>query len=106
MHFDLILLTNSKITNPLLSNFNYKLLDENHFLVNDYTLDNGISFDYIIVEKIEALKNIDILKDENSVICNYYYQTNIEHIFFVGKENNSKKEITEQINQILEYLSN
>ena len=106
MHFDLILLTKENYNNPLLSKFNYKLIDNGNYLIDEYTLDNGISFDYIILENLEALKNIDIMQDDNSVICNYYYQTSIDNIFYVGKENNSKKSICEQIDQILEYLIN
>lgn len=106
MHIDLILLTDKPITNLLLRNFNYKQLSTDHFLVNDYTLNNEISFDYIIIENQNCLKNINVLKDDDTVIVNCFFQTNLDHIFFVGKENKSNKTIDEQIDIILEFLYN
>ncbi|MCK9470743.1 MAG: hypothetical protein WC006_04605 [Bacilli bacterium] len=105
MHIDLILLTNEVVTNPLLKKFEFKQLPTNQVLKDTNNLENGISFDYIIVENQDSLKNLDILKDEDAIICNFFFQTNFENIFFIGKENKSKKSISEQISIILEYLS-
>lgn len=105
MHIDLILLTNEVVTNPLLNKFEFKQLSTNQVLKDTNNLESGISFDYIIVENQDSLKNLDILKDEDAIICNFFFQTNFENIFFIGKENKSKKSISEQISIILEYLS-
>ena len=104
MHFDLVILYNKEINNKVLENLNYKILSEDHYLIDDHNLNNNISFDYAIIYNKSALKNIDILEDEGSIICNFFFQTNIDHIFFIGKENNSKKTINEQVNIVLEFL--
>lgn len=105
MHYSLVIITDEQIKNPKLDTINYIILDETHYLVSDYLLNNNISFDFIIVSNINSLDNIQILKEDGNVICNFFLQTSSEHIFFIGKENNSKLTINEQINNIIDYLT-
>jgi len=106
MHYDLIILSNSKLNNPKINILNYKIYSDELFLVNNYTLNNEDNFDYIIVENPKSLKNIDILKDNTTIICNCFMQTSVDHIFFIGSENNSSFSISEQLDIVLDFLIN
>lgn len=104
MHYDLIILSNLELTNPKFKLLNYKTSSEDLFLVNNYELNNGDTFDYLITDNPSSLKNIDVLKDGNIIICNYFLQTSLDHIFYIGKENNSSLPKNEQLDLILDFL--
>ncbi|HHX00228.1 MAG TPA: hypothetical protein GX740_02855 [Acholeplasmataceae bacterium] len=105
MHIDLVIITDEKL-NIKTNNLNYQIFDSSHYLVDDYTLNTGITFDYLITSSLDALKHIDLLKDEDYIICNYFFQTSKEHIFFIGKENKSTKSIQEQLDTVIDFFNN
>jgi len=104
MHYQLIIISNDKYVNSSLNNIDYLYLDESHSLKDYYHTDNNLSFDYLIFKNLETINNLDILVDDDKVITNYYFQTNYDHIFAIGKINNSKLEENDQVNKILEFL--
>lgn len=105
MHYNLVIIANDNFDN-LLNNINmtYQVFDFNHFLINEYTLNNDVTFDYAILTDPKSFGSVDVLKDDNVIIVNYYFQTSKEHIFFIGKENKSNLDLRNQLEIILNYF--
>lgn len=106
MHYDLVIITSEKLEDQLLDKFNYLILDNNHFLINEYQTNNNIQFDYVIATNKNALKNMKlILNDDLQIITNYFFQTSEEHIFLIG-DNQSPKTLSAQFHHVLDFLVN
>ncbi|NLD26657.1 MAG: hypothetical protein GX661_04775 [Acholeplasmataceae bacterium] len=106
MHYDLLIISKENLKHPLLKEFAYSSLDPGHYLVNPYETDNHLSFDYLIFDDFNVVKNIDIMIDGGIIITNCYFQTNYEHLFALGKINGSTLPLSEQLQRILEFLLN
>lgn len=106
MHYDLVIITSEKLDNQLLKKFSYLILDDTHFLIDEYQTSNNIQFDYAIITNKNALKKLKlVLNDDQQVITNYFFQTSEEHIFLIGN-NQSKKSLSEQFDHVLDFLVN
>lgn len=104
MHYNLLIITNGVVPIHHLKHFNYLLLDEKTNLETNYLTCNGITFDYLIFSNITNLKNVDLLKENDFVITNMYFQTNYEHIFAIGPINHSHLPIETQWEIIIHFL--
>lgn len=103
MHYDIIIISKEFIEQNT-DNFNILILKQGK-LINENEIEGNITFDYLITDNLDSLTNIDILIEDNVVICNYFLQTSIDNIFYIGIENKSKKPITEQLKLIIEYIN-
>ena len=104
MHYDLIIISNLDLKNEIFENINYLILDDSHYLINPHLTNTNINFDYLIFSNIDSVKNLDLLTDNNFIITNSYFQTNLDHIFAIGKINNSQKSIDQQLVDIKDFL--
>lgn len=98
-YYDLIIITKSEIIinknyDCFITNQNFSLLDEHHLTINQTIYE----FNYLIFSKeIEAkYPNNLILLENNIPVTNYYYQTSLENIYYIHKEN-----INHIINEII-----
>lgn len=89
-YFDLIIITKNKITiqlpiDYLLINDDFILLDEHHIKINQQIYE----FNYLIYTADLQVKyeNINILLEENIPVVNFFYQTSIENIYYINKDN-------------------
>lgn len=105
MHYNLVIISNN-ILDDFLNNINmtYQIFNTNHYLIDEYTLNNNVTFDYAILTDPKSFGEIEVLKDDNVIIVNYYFQTSKEHIFFIGKENNSNLDLRKQLEIIMNYF--
>ena len=104
MHYDLIIISNLKINWDIFKDFNYLVIDENHYLTDFYQTNNNLSFDTLIFSNLNSIKNIELLTDNGQVITNNVFQTNFDHLFAIGSINGSQKSIYDQIVIIYEFL--
>lgn len=89
-YFDLIIITKHKIEIKL--NLDYKLIfedfsfiDEHHLKVNDTIFE----FNYLIYTKdlnVYYPSDNFILIEDDIPITNFFYQTSLEHIYYINKE--------------------
>lgn len=98
-YYDLIIITKSDIMikknyDYFITNQSFSLLDEHHLAINQTIYE----FNYLIFSKeieVEYPNNLILL--ENSIpVTNFYYQTSLENIYYINKEN-----INHIINEII-----
>jgi thioredoxin reductase len=106
MHYDLIIISDFQLEDTLLENLNYLHIDSKHYLLTPFETNNHLTFDYLIFSNLETIKELEILIDNHQVITNYYFQTNFDHLFAIGKINGSNFPLEIQLKRILEFLIN
>lgn len=80
---------------------NIKIIDSYHFSLKNEI----ITFDYLIIKdykKLENIKKLDCLIDDNVIITNYYLQSSLEHIFAL----NQNDDVTSQLQKIVNFILN
>ncbi len=98
-YYDLIIITKRKIIlnktyDCFITNKDFKLIDEHHLIINNIEYE----FNYLIYSyDINVTYNNLLLLDNDIPVTNFFYQTSLENIYYIHKEN-----INEVINEILE----
>ena len=76
------------------------IIDTNSLKHNNETL----YFDYLIIDDLTLVSNLKIRLEHKKALTNYYLETSIERIFAIGKANNSNRDISEELESVLEYI--
>lgn len=100
MHYDLIIVTKLQLDTTILQGINYCLLTEAKVKENCV---NDFSYDYLIIDQIYP--ELNVLTENGKIITNENLETSMENVFAIGSINNSYKDINEQLQIIIEYLS-
>jgi hypothetical protein len=75
-------------------------LDLNHFSDGQQVFE----FDYLVIGDIRLINNpdeLELLRDGDEFVTNFYYQTNIEHIFAIHEE-----KANEGLHKIVNFILN
>ena len=91
MHYDLLIITNAPIPTHLFTNINFLVVGEEQILVSPYATNHKLTFDYLIFSNPQTVAKIDLLRDNTTIITNYYLQTSLSHIFAIGDCNQSSR---------------
>lgn len=100
MYYNLIICSKEK---PIINkNYDYIWINEDFMFLEEgkiKTLDSLYEYEYLIyTNKINAdTSNIQILKENEVPVTNFFYQTSIETIYFITEDN-----FNEKLNDILE----
>lgn len=97
MHFSLIIVTKDNLNFNSLNNIEHLILESSNSL-NKYT------YDYLITDSYNLIKDLDVLIEDDDVVCNYYLETSLENTFYIGKNNKSNKSKQDQFDLIIEYI--
>ncbi len=97
MHFSLIIVTKDNLNFNSLNNIEHLILESSNSL-NNYT------YDYFITDSYNLIKDLDVLIEDDDVVCNYYLETSLENTFYIGKNNKSNKSKQDQFDLIIEYI--
>lgn len=88
--------------NFLIIRDNFQLIDNNHLLLHNKI----IIFDYLIFDDFSLAKKLDLLIDDDFIITNTYLESSTERVFGFGKIVLNMKSKKEQLQMILDYITN
>lgn len=105
----IVIITKDILPFEILENYNYliirdnfQLIDNNHLLLNNKI----IIFDYLIFDDFSLAKKLDLLTDDSFIITNANLESSTERVFGFGKIVLNMKSKKEQLQMILNYISN
>lgn len=104
MYKQLIIITNKKVKEELLKNFDYIIINNNYELIDTYKLkynNEEIDFDYIISDRLIY----NLLVEDGYIITNQFYEGSIDNYFIIGPLNKSINSTDNQIKTIIDYLN-
>lgn len=68
--------------------------------------DEKYFFDYLIIDNLSLIKNINLEQEYSYVLTNYYQETSINNIFALGNIVKTDRSIKEQLEIIINYIKN
>lgn len=71
----------------LIINSDCTLIDDKHLICNNKTYE----FEYLIYSNELTITNSLVMLENNIPITNYYYQTSLEHIYYITEDNLQEK---------------
>ena len=88
MRYTTLLIVSEHMCNLHTIDIPYLLVQEPTTFINDHVIlcnNEEVSFDYLLVTNLDLITNsklVPFIIDHDRLLTNYYYQTNIEHIYF------------------------
>jgi hypothetical protein len=102
-----ILIITTKNTITLQYPIDILVVSESIDLIDDFSLNTSseiIHFDYLVVLNTELIQNIPLLSlyyDGNTIVTNYYQQSNIDHIYYVSESDQS---LNDKLDKALHHI--
>lgn len=108
MHKTIIFILKQTIDISPFVTFSHLIIQNDWEIIDENSLKHQnklIYFDYIITDEIRISEYLNLEKEEEKLITNYFLQTSMENIYAIGDANSCLASVSDQLLKIYEDIT-